>query len=61
MVPKSKNSCNETTLLSAVDPLKGPRPWTAPQIEKEATTSIDDAMPVVPKRRADHSRNGTSE
>ena len=32
--------------------MKGPRPWTAPQIDKKATTITAELIPIDPKRSA---------
>jgi hypothetical protein len=50
----NKNICSDITLLSDSDPVKGPRPWTAPQIDRKATKIIDVLIPINPKRKADH-------
>jgi len=56
---KSRNTCIDGTLLADSDPTKGPRPWTAPQIARKATAIATLLTPVVPKRKAAHSKKGT--
>jgi hypothetical protein len=56
---KSRNTCIDGTLLADSDPMKGPRPWTAPQIARKATAIATLLTPVVPKRKADQSKKGT--
>ena len=53
---KTKDSCSENTLLNSPPLVKGPRPWTAAQIDRKATTQTEVLRPKDPKRKAAHSR-----
>jgi hypothetical protein len=58
---KTKDSCSENRLSKSPPLVKGPRPWTAAQIDRKATTETEVLRPKVPKRNAAHSRSGTRE
>src|SRR2546429_1387908 len=45
-----RKSCIEERLLSGTGSRKGPRPWTAPQIDKKATMITAELIPNDPKR-----------
>ncbi len=58
---KTKNSCSDNTLLNGPTPVKGPRPWITPHIDRKVTTTTEVLTPSDPKRKADHRRKGTRE
>ena len=61
LAANKKKSCKENTLLAGAPAENGPRPWIMPQIEKRPITIVEFVIPAIPKRKADHSRNGTRE
>src|SRR5581483_925303 len=61
MVANKRKSCREKTSLRGPSPANGPSPSTAPRMQRVAITSIEVETPVVPKRKADQSKSGTSE
>ena len=54
-----RNSCSDSTLSSALPPAKGPRPCTAPEIDKNATMRRDVLTPTGPNRTAARRKSGS--
>src|SRR4051812_21506395 len=55
---ETRNACNENMLAAHPCSLKGPRSWTAPQIDRTVTTITEVVIPSDPKRNTDHNKNG---
>src|SRR5208282_676548 len=56
---QNKNNCSDKTRLMGSASVKGPRPWTAPQMDIRAMIVAEEPTPAEPKRNADQTRNGT--
>ena len=58
--PQRRKSCNENKSLTGESPWNTPALWSSPRMEKKLRMSIAVLIPVIPKRKADHSMNGTT-
>ena len=54
-----RNNCSDSTLSSALAPANGPRPCTAPEIDRNATMRRDVLTPAGPNRTAARRRSGS--
>ena len=54
----TRNNWSASTLSTGVLTANGPRPWTAPEIDRDATTRSDVLTPAGPNRTAAQRRNG---
>lgn len=61
MATEMRNSCRANMLFCGPSPLKGPLPWTRPHTDKKEIMITELVIPIHSKRKADQSRNGTSE